>query len=413
VPKTSKGRVSRVLIAGLSVLGIPVVAFAGLVVTIAAMYGPTYAYRVVSNGQPTILDYKNVFPSRTVENQAPAFHFKTTPRPIQIGQITYTYAGKTATIDFEPYLQKSQATSFVVIKDDTILYEKYLNGYTRESINRSFSMAKSVISTLVGLAVRDGYIHSINDTVITYIPELKGRGLDAMTIRDLMLMNSGLAYSQLENVFILFQPFHEDTLLYYHPDARRYVLNLRGGPDPIGEYFLYDNSYPYLEGLIIERTSRKTISAYTEEKLWKPLGMEFTASWSLDSEEDGQEQMSSGLNARTIDFAKFARLFLQNGTWNGRQLLPAGWVSEATSPDPDDRRPFRSQQAWQDMGGYYKYHWWGMRNRDGTYDYAALGSCGQVIYISPGNNTIVLRNGYKGDALEYAMIARSIIQLLK
>ncbi len=411
--KTSKGHANRIFIAVLLVIGIPVVAFLGLVATIAVMHGPTYAYRVVSNGQPTILDYKRVFPSRIVENQAPAFYFKTAGQPIQIGQVTYTYAGKTVMIDFEAYLEKSQATAFMIIKDDTLLYEKYLNGYTRDSINRSFSMAKSVISTLVGLAVQDGYIRNINDTIITYIRELKGRGLDAMTIRDLMLMNSGIAYTQLENVFILLQPFHEDTLRYYHPEARKYALSLRGGEDPISEYFMYNNSYPYLEGLIIERTSGKTVSAYTEEKLWKPLGMEYPASWSLDSEEDGQEQMSSGLNARTIDFARFARLFIKDGNWNGKQLLPAGWVREATSPDPDDRRPFLSQPGWKEMGGYYKYHWWGMRNQDGTYDYAALGACGQVIYISPGNNTIVLRNGYKGDSLEWAMIARSIIRSLK
>jgi CubicO group peptidase (beta-lactamase class C family) len=234
-----------------------------------------------------------------------------------------------------------------------------------------------------------------------------------MTIRDLMLMNSGVPYNQPANGFILFQPFYDDTLMYYLPDSRAHALSLHGGPDPIGEYFLYDSNYLFLEGMIIERTSHKTISAYTEDKLWKPLGMEFPASWSLDSEEDGLEQMASGLNARTIDFAKFARLLLNDGNWNGEQLLPAGWVKEATSPDPDDIRPFRSQKIWKDMGGYYKYHWWGMRNQDGTYDYAALGAYGQVIYISPSNNTIVLRTGYQGDPFEWAMIGRSIIQSLK
>ncbi len=398
------------------IVGVPLVLFLGLMATIAFMYGPTYAYRVLVYNEATIQDYQRVFPSRTVSNQPPVFNFAHAAQPLQIGIVSFTYpAGNTRTIDFEPYLAQSDSTAFIVIKDDTILYEKYLNGYSRDSVQRSFSMAKSITSTLVGLAVQDGYIHSLDDKVVGYLPELKGRGLDEMTIRDLLLMNSGVAFNLLpRDAFILSQPFYDEALMYYLPDTRSHILKLQAGKEPLGEYFLYDDYYPLLEALIIERTSHKTISAYTEEKLWTQLGMEYPASWSLDSEQGGFEQAASGFNARAIDFAKFGRLFINNGTWEGRQILPAGWVEEATSPDPADKRPWMNDRDWKNVGGYYKFHWWGIVNEDGSYDYTATGSPGgQIIYISPSHDTIVVHNGASGDPMVWAMIARSIIHGLK
>jgi CubicO group peptidase (beta-lactamase class C family) len=398
------------------ILGVPLVLFLGLMATIAIMYGPTYAYRVLVYNEATIQDYQRVFPSRAVSNQPPSFDFSRTEQPLQLGLVSFTYpADSTRTIDFEPYLAQSDSTAFIVIKDDTILYEKYLNGYRRDSMQRSFSMAKSITSTLVGLAVQDGYIHSLDDTMVGYLPELKGRGLDEMTIRYLLLMNSGVAFNLLpKDAFILSQPFYDEALMYYLPDTRSHILKLHAGKEPLGAYFLYDDYYPLLEALIIERTSHKTISAYTEEKLWRQLGMEYPASWSLDSEQDGFEQAASGFNARAIDFARFGRLFLNDGRWEGRQILPAGWVREATSPDSSDKRQWMNDRDWKDAGGYYKYHWWGIVNEDGTYDYTATGSPGgQIIYISPSHNAIVVHNGASGDPMVWAMIARSIIHGLK
>jgi CubicO group peptidase (beta-lactamase class C family) len=416
MPEISKKLIKRIFVTLSILIGVSVVLILGYLAALVIAHGPVYTYRVLVYGESSITDYTRVFPSRAVQNQAPAFNFPAAEQAVNLGrQLTYTYAGKQKVIeDFEKYLKQSSTTALIIVKNDKLLYEKYFNGYTRDSINRSFSAAKSFTSTLVGLAVQDGYIHSIDDTIITYLPELKGSGLDTMTIRDLMLMNSGIPWTSLTDGCILFYPFYnDDSLTYYLPDMRAHVLSLHGSAGPIGSYFYYHNAYPLLEGIILERTTHKTASAYLEEKIWKPLGMEYPASWSLDSQESGLEQMGGGLNARSIDFAKFARLFLNDGYWNGKQLLPSGWVKEATSPDPTDNRPFKTNPEWKEMGGYYKYHWWGMRNNDDTYDYAALGHLGQIIYISPGNNAFVIRNGASGDSLEWGIIARSIIQLLK
>ena len=408
-----KKRIKIISIILVVIIGVPILLLAVWLGAMAAMFGPTYAYRIAAYGAPKIIDYKRIFPYRNIMNQAPAFNFAKAEQTLTLGKLTYSFAGKATQIDdFENYLVKTKTTSLIIIKDDQIRYEKYFNGYTRDSINRSFSVAKSFTSTLVGLAVEDGSIHSINDPIITYLPELKGRGLDKMTIRDLMLMNSGIPFTVNPTSIDLLEPFFDEAILYYIPDMRKHALEFKAGPDTIGAYFYYHDGYPQLEGIILERTTHKTPSAYLEEKIWKPLGMEYPATWSLYSEGD-LEQMGGGINARSIDFAKFGRLFLNNGNWNGEQIVPADWVKEATSPDPSDNRPMKSDPAWKDMGGYYKYHWWGMHNQDGSYDYAALGHYGQIIYISPSRNAIVIHNGAEGDSEEWAMITRALVQSLK
>jgi len=128
--------------------------------------------------------------------------------------------------------------------------------------------------------------------------------------------------------------------------------------------------------------------------------MEFNGSWSLDSEESGFEQMQSGINARAIDFAKFGRLYLKNGGWTGRQVIPAAWVSESTQEDRSvDRAAYYSQNPHMDEyqfflgNGYYKYFWWGYRQDEGISDFFASGHLGQIIYISPQADLIIVRNG--------------------
>jgi CubicO group peptidase (beta-lactamase class C family) len=161
--------------------------------------------------------------------------------------------------------------------------------------------------------------------------------------------------------------------------------------------------------MILERVTGRTISDYMSEKIWSLIGAEYPASWCLDSKRSGFEHMESGFNACAIDFAKFGRLFLNNGRWEGKEVLPESWVIESTSPDPLDKRPWKNNQEWEQEGGYYKYHWWGIRNKDGSYDYAALGHLGQVIYIRPRDKSMALRFGMKGSSREWAYIMRAIL----
>jgi CubicO group peptidase (beta-lactamase class C family) len=163
------------------------------------------------------------------------------------------------------------------------------------------------------------------------------------------------------------------------PNLRSHALQLQPDGEPVGTYFNYNNYYPQLLGMILERTTHRPVAEYLQEKIWKPLGMEAGASWSLDSQRCGMEKMESGLNARAIDFAKFGRLYLHHGAWNGVQVVPESWVAESTKA--------AAGAAWAN----YKYLWW--IPRGGKSRFMAVGNLGQFIYVAPDKNCVILRFG--------------------
>lgn len=206
------------------------------------------------------------------------------------------------------------------------------------------------------------------------------------------MMASGIKYSDVVPLF------HDDgAKTYYYPDLRDIVLtgtHIAGHP---GEHFLYNNYHPLLLGMILERSTGMTVAGYLEQKIWKPVGMEYAGSWSLDSPESGFEKMESGINARAVDFAKFGRLFLNQGVWNGSDVIPTAWISESTEEDKSIQREnyYPADEFFAKTEGYYKYMWWGLPRSGGGYDYSAAGKYGQFIYVSPEANLIIVRNGEK------------------
>jgi CubicO group peptidase (beta-lactamase class C family) len=182
----------------------------------------------------------------------------------------------------------------------------------------------------------------------------------------------------------------------------------------VGAAFKYNQYHPLLLGLILERTTGRTVCTYTSEKIWQPLGTEFPATWSLDSTKHGFEKMESGLNGRAIDFAKFGSLFLHQGTWNGKQLISQKWVIESTEPDPTDTRRWLSHQDWKNAGGYYKYMWWGIPREGGGYAYAAHGHLGQLIAVFPEERAVVVRFGKTdGPVDSWDEVAMAVVHRLK
>jgi CubicO group peptidase (beta-lactamase class C family) len=245
---------------------------------------------------PNIKDYKK-FPYFVIHNASPAYHFKYNIVPNLFKKAKYRYKKKLLVSDFEKFLVSTGTTAFIVIKNDTIIYEKYFNGYRRNSINKSFSIAKSFISALVGIAIDHGYIKSIDEPVIDYIPELRGKGFNSITIKHLLTMSSGIKHSK-------FDEFKS----YITADLKKNILNAEIETEP-GKYYHYKNYDPQLLGLILSRATKEKVATFLQEKLWKPLGMEYPASWSVDSNRGRFEKIESGINARAIDFAKFGRLF--------------------------------------------------------------------------------------------------------
>ena len=332
-----------------------------------------------------VYDYQK-FPERALEPSNSPFEFSLNPDEARIRTQFEAAAGID---DFDAFLEKKRTQAFIVIQDDAILYEQYFNGAGRDSIVTSFSTAKSFTSALIGIAISEGHIQSVNDPITDYLPELAERdpAFANITIRDLLMMSSGIKYTEF--------PFvnGDDAKTYYYPNLRQLALedtHIVGLP---GEQFHYNNYHPLLLGMILERATGTSVANYLQEKIWKPIGMEYPGSWSLD--ENGLEKMESGINGRAIDFAKFGRLFLQNGNWNGVQVVPAEWVAESTQADTsvDYANYYYDDFIFANGQGYYKYMWWGIQRDAQNYDFMALGNHGQFIYISPQKNLIILRFG--------------------
>jgi CubicO group peptidase (beta-lactamase class C family) len=204
-------------------------------------------------------------------------------------------------------------------------------------------------------------------------------------------MASGIHYAEF--------PFlnGDDTRTYYDPDLRRLALEhtrIARGP---GESFHYNNFHPLLLGMVLERATGVPVAQYLQDRLWQPAGMVGDASWSLDSEASGFEKMESGFNARAEDFARFGLLMLRQGRAGHRSVVPAGWIAGSTAPPaaplPADYYAASGLQSRPEL--YYHAMWWGTRRPGGGHDFSARGNHGQLVHVSPANDVVVVRHGWR------------------
>lgn len=387
---------------------------AGVMAAASATTDRFYISRIIAWREGSFRDFETKFPSRTVPKGQHTFSFRSASGdpPAWLRTVTYyrdapesatpresmaagldSLGGTPVTEPLEKFLADTGTTAFLVIRDDTLLYERYFNGYTHDSTQTSFSVAKSFVSSLVGIAIKEGYIGSVHDPMVKYIPELKGKGMDKITIHHLLTMSSGLEYSGEGSGG---GPFGDDAKTYYDPNLRKLALTVRPEVPP-GSRWQYNNYHPLLLGLILERATHRPVATYLSEKLWQPLGMEADGSWSIDSTADGFEKMESGLNARAIDFAKFGRLYLNEGNWNGRQDVPAGWVEDSTRVDTTT-----------DPADYYQYFWWVDVAKPYRGRFMARGNLGQFIYVVPDKRLVIVRFGERFGYNRWPALLRSI-----
>ena len=274
----------------------------------------------------------------------------------------------------EEYLAYTNTTAFIILHRDQLLYEGYFNGADRVTIQTSFSVAKSFTSTLVGIALHEGFIHNIDDPITNYLPELLGRDprFEEITIRHLIMMKSGLRWVRDES-----NPFSDDFVTYYSPDLRETALNSEIVEAP-GQRFQYNDYNPLLVGMILERTTGMSVAEYMETRLWQPMGAESDGSWSLDSEQAGFEKMFVGVNGSAIDLAKLGWLFLNNGKNGDTQVVPVSWVADVTKLNTT-------------TDNYsYRHYWWIDEKRQ---MYFAEGDKCQFIYVYPQAELVLARFG--------------------
>ena len=329
-------------------------------------------------------DYKDLekFPARTIHNAPPTLPFDKLPADNPYASQIEAIGNPSTNGSLEDYLDASGTTAFLLIHDDKVLYEKYFNGYDESSIHtpRSLWPSRSFASALVGIAIDEGHIKSVDEPITNYIPELleKDERFESITIRDLLTMSSGIKYE--EGGDLPWSEEADDTKTYYATDLRELALNCRIEGKP-GEYFEYNNYNPLLVGLILERAIGMPVARFMEEELWKPMGMEADGSWSLDSTSSGFEKMESGVNARARDFARFGMLFAKEGNWEGEQLVSRERVEESTRADTS-----------MDLSQNYQYFWW-VDKSDGKNHFSARGNYGQYIYVAPEKDLVIIRLG--------------------
>jgi CubicO group peptidase (beta-lactamase class C family) len=232
------------------------------------------------------------------------------------------------------FLRSTDTRALLVIHHDRVVWERYFDGSTRESLQTSFSAAKSFVSALIGIAIDAGLIRSVDDRITKYVPELAARDprFRQVTLRHLLTMSSGIRYR--EGGFL---SLGDDTYTYYGVDLREVALRRVRIEGPPGIAWQYNNYHPLLLGLVLERTTRMSVSRFMAAKLWQPLGAEADATWSLDSEDSGFEKLESGVNARATDYARLGLLFLHDGQWNGGSS-PSPGCARRRAPK---RRPTR------------------------------------------------------------------------
>lgn len=338
-----------------------------------------------------INDYKK-FPEREIQAADKKFEFY---RHIQPESMLCEWnENKYTTIpELDSYLSVNKTVALLVIHNDTIIYEWYADKWSNEDIVTSFSMSKSMISALVGIALDEGFIISLDEPITNYIKSFKHNGFDKITIQHLLDMRTGIDYNE-----SYYNPFGNVAAGYYGRNLDRHISNLKIKRPP-GEDFEYISIATELLGVIIEQATGETVSRYFESKIWSQIGTEFDASWSLDRKK-GREKSFCCINAHAEDFAKFARLYLNMGNWEGNQVIPEKWVKESIQLQPDTEDNF------------YQNQWWlfgpGEPKQPEIVQYAAQGHLGQVMAIDPSKNLIVVRFGKQWGQTSWLGFFRSL-----
>lgn len=345
--------------------------FIGLAVVfvLPALTGNGYLYKMVRYNFADIDDYK-IFDNDTVQASATPLLWQTDP--------TYT---SVIPDSLNEYLSSLKTVALLLIQNRKIKVEKYWMGYSDSALSNSFSMAKSITGLLVGAAIREGKIKSVNEAVAAYLPEFRTPEKSILRIVDLLTMSSGSDWNESYS-----NPFSVTTQAYYGSDIYKVATNIQIVKPP-GSYHSYKSGDTQLLGLIVEQATGKSLSQYASEKLWIPLGAEHNALWSTDKA-GGYEKAYCCFNSNARDFARIGALMLDSGKINGNAVVDSNYFRASITPCriPDE------------MGvpcDYYGYQWWIIPGEPAIF--YARGILGQYIICIPEKQMIIVRLGEKRD----------------
>jgi CubicO group peptidase (beta-lactamase class C family) len=320
-----------------------------------------------------------VAPFKTITRTGPVNEFGSAPQALPA---SFKFAGKDMAMD--DFLTLTSATSLVVVKDNNITFEDYYQGTGEFDQRISWSMAKSFLSALFGIAVEEGLIKDLNVPVTDYVPSLVGSGYDGVSIKNVLQMSSGVYFNEDYGDF--------------NSDINRFgrVMALGGSFDEFaasltsdrkqGTYMHYVSLDTHVIGMVLRAATGRSIEDYFNEKLWSKLGTERDAIYITDS--IGQPMVLGGLNLISRDYARMGKLYRDKGLLNGQQIIPAQWIEDSITPDAPHLMPGKRDTSDSKMG--YGYQWWVPENP--KQEFMAFGIYGQHIYVNREFNVVIVKN---------------------
>jgi len=341
------------------------------------------------------------FPARPIANAPPATRFLAPADPAAYrplwDSVQVRRRGAESVELLDDVMASAATAAFLVLRGDTLLTERYYNGWAAESLHTSFSAAKSLASLSVGTAIARGAIPGVEIPITRLLPELAERDprFGEITLRHLLTMTSGLGWENTST------PWGDPATTYYAPDLRAAALTARIA-EPPGTRFVYNNYNPLLVGMILERATGQSVSAWFEETIWRPLGAAAPSAWSLDSERSGFEKMESGWNARAEDYARLGLLMLRGGVRGRDTIVPPAWIEESTRAD-----------SASDPNGRYQYFWWVAPADSGPSPFWAEGRFGQFIWVSPADSLVIVRLGREDGGVRWPTVFARIARRLR
>ena len=294
----------------------------------------------------------------------------------------YEYDGKTK--ELADLLEITGTTGLLVVKDHTILFEEYYQGEKDTDRHNMFSVTKSFVSALIGIALEDGLIDSIDDPITKYVPKLKESGYDGVIIRDILTMSSGIRFT--EDYGDLMSDVNRMSMaIATGGSLDDFATSLVREREP-GTFNNYVSVDTHVLGMMLVNVTGKTLTEYLQEKIWQPIGMEHEGIWAIDGE--GMEVAMGGMSVSLRDMARLGRLYLHEGNWNGTPIVPAKWVKDSVTPSAPHLMPGFDNPG-SDTPYGYGFQWWTPSHPRG--DFMASGIYHQFIYIDPTTNIIIAK----------------------
>ncbi len=320
-----------------------------------------------------------LFPTVEITSTSKPYYFEN--KPVELPK-TFLYQEETRSLN--DFIARSQTTALVIIKGDTITHESYYKGTNAEDRRISWSMSKSFLSAMFGVAVEQGAIKSLDEAVTDYVPELIGSGYEGVSIKHVLQMSSGIRFNE------DYGDFTSDISRFGRVMALggsfdEFASELVNEREP-GTYLHYVSIDTHVLGMVLRKATGQNIVEYFNKYLWSEIQPEASTLFITDTK--GEPMVLGGLNMRTRDFAKLGKLYLDKGRWNGKQVIPEAWVNSSVTPDADYLKPGKRKGS--DMLLGYGYQWW--IPVDADQEFMAIGIYDQFIYVNQKANVVIVKN---------------------